>query len=115
MTHVGDTVGLLRRIALVEGVSFLVLLGVAMPLRHFAGMPRAVTVCGWIHGVLFVLLCAALWRTHRLGWPTSRLAQVFVAALLPFGPFLLDRRMQEWQTAAVAASRSRRRELGARP
>ena len=57
----------LRRFGWIEGVSFLVLLGVAMPLKYFAGMPRAVTYFGWIHGVLFVLLCWALWRTRALG------------------------------------------------
>lgn len=91
-----DPVPFLRRITLVEGVSFLVLLGIAMPLRHFAGMPRAVTVCGWIHGVLFLIFCVALERTRQIGWRPSRIALVFVAALVPFGPFALDRHMRAW-------------------
>ena len=41
------TVGRLRAVALVEGISFLILLGVAMPLKYFAGMPQAVTFAGW--------------------------------------------------------------------
>ena len=73
------------------------LLGIAMPLRTWAGMPRAVTVCGWIHGLLFVWLCAALWATQRVGWSRGRMAAVFVAALLPFGPFVIDPRMRRWQ------------------
>lgn len=88
----------LRRVARLEGVSFLVLLGIAMPLKYLAGMPLAVVVVGWIHGVLFVVLCYALLRAMlvaRLALP--RAAAVFAAALLPFGPFVLDPRMSAWE------------------
>ena len=44
----------LRIIGLIEGVSFLVLLGIAMPLKYLAGMPRAVSAVGMAHGVLFI-------------------------------------------------------------
>ena len=84
-------IGRLRAIGLIEGVSYLVLLGIAMPLKYLAGMPIAVKVVGWMHGVLFVLLCAALaqaWLTRRLSFWRS--AGVFVAALIPFGTFAID-------------------------
>ena len=55
----------LRRIGYAEAISFLVLLGVAMPLKYLAGMPMAVKVVGWIHGVLFVAYCFALRRAMR--------------------------------------------------
>ena len=91
-------VPLLRRLALIEGVSCLVLLFIAMPLKYFAGMPLAVMVTGWIHGVLFVLFALALLRVKLVcKWPVGRCAMVFIAALLPFGPFVLDRRMAEWE------------------
>ena len=84
----------LRRIALIEGVSFLLLIGIAMPLKYLAGMPLAVTVVGWIHGILFVVFCLGLLRTMIVArWPILRAAVLFIAALLPFGPFVLDRRM----------------------
>lgn len=88
----------LRQLALLEGVSFLLLLGVAMPLKYFANLPAAVQVVGWAHGVLFVLVVAALlqvWLVAR--WPFLRVALVFLATLVPFGPFLLDRRLQVFQ------------------
>ena len=94
----------LRRFGWIEGVSFLVLLGVAMPLKYFGGMPRPVTVLGWIHGVLFVLLCWALWRTRALGGTRKQMATVFVAALLPFGPFVIDRRLREWEAEVTSAA-----------
>lgn len=84
----------LRSIALLEGVSFLLLLGLAMPLKYLADMPGPVKVVGWAHGVLFMVLVAAL--SHAVltrGWTVGRAAVVFVAALLPFGPFVVDRRM----------------------
>ena len=85
-------------LALSEGVSFLLLLGVAMPLKYMAGLPLAVLVVGWIHGVLFMLfslVLAYVYFKHR--WPFWRAAGVFVAALLPFGPFLIDRRMKVFE------------------
>jgi integral membrane protein len=93
-----NPVSLLRRLTLIEGVSFLMLLGIAMPLKYFAGMPMAVKIFGWAHGLLFVAFCFALLRTMlHTGWSFTRAATVFVASLLPFGPFVLDRRMREWE------------------
>jgi len=81
-----------------EACSFLVLLGIAMPLKYFAGQPGAVKVVGWIHGVLFIVFCGALLRTTLVvRWPLSRAALIFVAALLPFGPFVVDRRMKQYK------------------
>ncbi len=88
----------LRRIGQIEAVSFLLLLGVAMPLKYLAGQPLAVKIVGWAHGVLFVIFGLALlrvWITAR--WPFLRVVAVFIAALLPFGPFVVDRRMREWE------------------
>lgn len=87
----------LRTITLVEAVSFLLLLGVAMPLKYAAGMPGAVKVAGWVHGVLFMIVCLALLRAVVVArWPLARAALVFVAALVPFGPFVLDPRMKRY-------------------
>lgn len=95
-----DPVPLLRRLGLVEGISFLVLMFIAMPLKYMAGQPLAVVITGWIHGVLFTLFCLALLRVKLVAkWPVKRCALVFIAALLPFGPFVIDRRMTEWEKA----------------
>ena len=98
-----NPVSLLRHVALAEGVSFLVLLLIAMPLKYAAGWPTAVKYVGWAHGVLFVALCAALmWATIAARWPLGRAAMVFIAALLPAGPFVLDRRMKAYEQAYAA-------------
>jgi integral membrane protein len=84
----------LRRIGFAEGISFLVLLGVAMPLKYLAGLPMAVKLVGWAHGLLFILLLLALAQAkYRARWSIGYSAVVVIAALLPFGPFLLDRRL----------------------
>ena len=84
----------LRQLAIVEGVSTLVLFLVAMPLKYFADMPMAVTIVGSIHGFLFValvlMLLLAIWKV-----PISPglAAAGIVAAIIPGGPFLLERRL----------------------
>ena len=73
-----------------------------MPLKYLAGMPAAVKWVGWIHGVLFIIFCFALLRAMLVArWSVGRAALIFIAALLPFGPFVIDRRLlaydQEFQ------------------
>jgi len=88
----------LRMVALTEGVSFLLLLGVAMPMKYLAGIPEAVKIVGWAHGLLFVVLCYLLLKvTLEDRWPITRSAMVFLAALLPFGPFVIDRRLKHYE------------------
>jgi integral membrane protein len=87
------TIRRFRTIALAEGVSFLVLLGIAMPLKYAAGMPDAVKWVGWTHGLLFIsyaLMAALVFSRER--WPLSRAPGVLLAALLPFGTFVLERK-----------------------
>jgi len=101
-----NPVALLRLLAVAEAISFLLLLLVAMPLKYVWGMPLWVLVAGSIHGCLFLALCAALRRAARAArWPPRRTALLFVAALLPAAPLLLDRRLREW-AAEFAARRA---------
>ena len=69
-----------------------------MPLKYAFQMPAAVKVAGWIHGLLFMALCVLLAQTIWVAkWPLSRGFLIFIAALLPFGPFVADRRMAEYE------------------
>ncbi len=84
-----------RSIGRLEGVSFLLLLGIAMPLKYLAGQPVAVSIVGWLHGALFVALAMvtfSAWTNGHLRFGQACL--VGIAALLPFGPFLIDRRLE---------------------
>jgi integral membrane protein len=88
----------LRTIGIIEGASFLLLLFVAMPLKYVWDMPIYVRIVGSAHGLLWVLYLAALgevWIT--LKWNMARVAQAFIASVLPFGPFVLDARLRDEQ------------------
>lgn len=83
--------GRLRVIGWGEGVSFLVLLLVAMPLKYFWDLPLAVRVVGMAHGVLFILyVLAAMQAALEHDWPWKRTAIVLIASVLPAGPFVVD-------------------------
>lgn len=83
--------GLFRRVALVEGVTTLVLFLVAMPAKYLAGQPWLVPPVGWIHGIAFILyvllMVPALWgrRVGPSGW-----LRTLAAAFVPFGTFAND-------------------------
>ncbi len=82
-----------RSVAIAEGISFLVLLFIAMPLKYMAGMPLAVKYVGWAHGLLFIAyIVTAVPLFTKLKWPGERLYGVAMAALLPFGTFVLERK-----------------------
>ena len=90
----------LRIASLAEGTSWLLLLFIAMPLKYLADAPLAVRVVGSIHGALFVVLCLLLLRTWiARGWPITRAALCFIAALFPFGAFVLERSLKREQAA----------------
>ena len=91
-----SSIGLLRRIGIIEGISYLILLFIAMPFKYFAGFPILVQIFGMVHGILFVLFSLMLlvvWFRHR--WSFTRVFWAFMASLLPFGTFLLDTRLRK--------------------
>jgi len=91
-------VSLLRRIAFLEGWSYLLLLFVAMPLKYLFDQPLAVRLVGAAHGGLFIAMFAALlacWISRR--WSVPRVTLVGVASLVPFGTFWADRHLARWQ------------------
>lgn len=97
-THIGR----MRLISLVEGVSFLVLLGVAMPLKYLAGVPEVVSVVGAAHGVLFILYAlAAATLTLALRWSPLWFIGAMIASVVPFGTFYLDTRLKKVQAGAA--------------
>ncbi|WP_374959667.1 DUF3817 domain-containing protein [Gilvibacter sp.] len=82
-----------RLVSTLEAISFLLLLGIAMPLKYIWGKPEAVSVIGMAHGVLFVLyLLLAYYVGEKLNWSTRTLLIVMVCAILPFGPFYAERK-----------------------
>ncbi|MGR5984437.1 DUF3817 domain-containing protein [Bacillus cytotoxicus] len=91
-------VGRLRAIGFVEGISFLLLLFVAMPLKYFAGFAVTVKITGMAHGVLFILFIFAVIQVtianrKSILWVLGAL----LASVIPFGTFVLDAKLKNEQ------------------
>ena len=103
MTTNNDFLRRLRTLSFIEGVSTLILFGIAMPMKYVGGIPMAVTIAGSVHGLLFVLLASMFLLAIRRV-PITRSMAMFgiAAAVVPFGPFVMDsrlRRVGELKTA----------------
>lgn len=85
----------LRIIGFIEGVSFLILLLIAMPLKYYFDLPMAVKITGWIHGVLFMLYIAAvLMAIKAMAWNWFSVLVALGASLIPIGTFVLDKSLK---------------------
>uniref|UniRef100_UPI004048ABFF DUF3817 domain-containing protein n=1 Tax=Aliarcobacter sp. TaxID=2321116 RepID=UPI004048ABFF len=80
-----------RLISFIEGLSYLVLVFIAMPLKYMADYPIAVKYTGMIHGVLFILFFVALAiAMNKYKWKFEAF-QIFVLSLIPFGFIIIDK------------------------
>ena len=85
----------LRWIGNAEGISFLVLLFISMPLKYIFGYPMVVKVNGWVHGCLFVVYIASVFRTaYFIKWDYQRIGIALAASFIPFATFILDKKLQ---------------------
>ncbi len=87
----------LRLSSILDGISYLILLGIAMPLKYIADIPIGVRIVGSLHGVFFTALClflllALLQRKLNFGWCVI----IFLCALFPFAPFFLDKKLRKF-------------------
>jgi integral membrane protein len=81
-----------KYVAYSEGISYLALFVVTMPLKYWAAMPGPNRVVGFAHGLLFVSYVVLICEALGAGRFTLRAAALaFLAALLPFGPFVFER------------------------
>jgi integral membrane protein len=83
-------------VGIAEGISFLILLFIAMPLKYFAGFPLAVTIVGALHGILFIAFMVMAWEVKNgLHKSFKWFVICFIAAILPFGTFVLDKGLKK--------------------
>ncbi len=83
-------------LAVAEGVSFLLLLCVGVPLKHLLGIPQAVRVLGPIHGGLFILYVVAVFQAApRLRWSVRQIALALGAGVVPAATFFLEARLRK--------------------
>lgn len=84
-----------RKTALIEGISYLILLFIAMPLKYFFNIPEAVKYFGWIHGVLFLVFFVVLiMASIKYRWSLLRIGIYLIGSVLPFVPFYLDKKLK---------------------
>ena len=102
----GTPIGRLRFIGFVEGMSYLILLFVAMPLKYLAGMPLAVRIIGTAHGALFILFFLSVAEVSRArGWWTGSFwGKAFIASIVPAGTFVFDRWLKRQERADEPAT-----------
>lgn len=94
-------VGRLRLVGLFEGISYLVLLFIAMPLKYMAGEPVYVKVVGMAHGLLFIWFVIALYEAAKeQNWKMGFSTYAFICSLLPFGTFFLDKKLKNPEVMA---------------
>lgn len=97
-----------RVMAIVTGITLLVLVGVAMPLKYLADSPGTVAAVSPVHGVLYilyVLATVALARTRR--WSLGKLLVLLLAGTVPFLSFVAERRITAEVASAETVSRAR--------
>lgn len=81
-------------IALLEGISLLVLLFIAMPLKYFMDMPAMVSKVGMAHGVLFILyiVMATVLKSDEK-WSLKKYGLICIASVIPFGTFIMENKL----------------------
>jgi integral membrane protein len=100
-----NTVKGLRIVGIAEGISFLVLLLIAMPMKYFMGIPEAVKLIGWAHGVLFIAYVVAVFLSIRaMRWNWFSVLVALGASLVPLGTFVLDKELKRRQQALAEAA-----------
>lgn len=90
----GSVKGHARISGLLEGISFLLLLGIAMPLKYMAGQPEWVRYVGSAHGALFVwyVISVVLVR-YQYRISNYKTALALASSFLPFGTFYTDKKI----------------------
>ncbi len=92
-----------RYLSVIEGLSLIVLLFIAMPARYQFGISGVVPVVGWTHGILFLLYFAmSLIVSHQREWSVPFWLLVLLVAVVPFACFFLDRKLRAMEESAPA-------------
>lgn len=89
-------IGKFRLMGYLEGLSLLVLLFIAMPLKYLAGFPEVVTFVGTFHGLLFIMyLITIAYVTFKVRWSFIWITSAFAVAFIPFGNLILDAKLRK--------------------
>ncbi len=94
-SYIDSSIGRLRLLAVMEGLSLIVLLFVSVPLKHLYGVTALSSILGPVHGILFLLFVVNTislgaeyhWKSQQTTW------KVLLACVVPFGTFYIDRKI----------------------
>lgn len=90
-----SALGRFRIISAIEGLSYLLLVFIAMPIKYIGENPYPVKILGMIHGVLFIIFMISLFEAKiKQKWNTGLMFQLFVLSLIPFGALLIERKIK---------------------
>jgi len=82
-----------RIISFLEGISYLLLLFVAVPIKYFQGDVSYVKILGMPHGILFMsYVVLAIVIQKQMKWNLKNLGIVVLASIIPFGTFYVDKK-----------------------
>ena len=82
-----------RIVALLEGVSYILLLFIATPIKYLANDPQYVKLLGMPHGILFIVyIILAFMIRPDYKWNSRQFMVVLIASLIPFGTFYVDKK-----------------------
>jgi len=88
------TLGRLRVLAFIEGISFLVLLFITMPLKYAFNNPGPNKAFGMVHGLLFILYVFAVIQIKiEHNWKFSKMWLALLVSVIPFGTFWADKKL----------------------
>ena len=84
---------LFRFISFLEGISFLLLVFIAVPIKYFEGNEFYVKLLGMPHGILFILYIVLLvFIQKQMKWDIKTIGIVAIASIIPFGTFYIDKK-----------------------
>jgi len=84
---------LFRSIAILEGISYIALFGITMPLKYWAEIPFPNKVVGYAHGILFILFVLLTFLVcYTKKWGFKKLLIFLAASLLPFATFYVEQK-----------------------
>jgi integral membrane protein len=88
----------LRIAGLIEGSTLLVLILIAVPMKHIIGIPQFVSVMGPLHGIAF-LAYLRFWimAVAEGGWKRGDIIRTGVVSFIPFGTFYNDRYLKRME------------------
>ena len=84
---------LFRFVALLEGISYILLLFIAVPIKYLGNDPKYVKLLGMPHGLLFIgYIFLAILMSSELNWKGKTQRNIFLASIIPFGTFVVDKK-----------------------